>query len=104
MEDNFQNICHDIIKAENSSDINNSLNRFCNILDGACSPLFKKSLNSNKRKPVNENFRKNMPFFDSECKNLKQSYYKCLNMYRNNTCDENRVEMVRARSDYKKNY
>ena len=40
MEDNFQNTCHDIIIAENSSDINNSLNRFCNILDDACSPLF----------------------------------------------------------------
>ena len=40
------------------------------------------------------------------CLNLKERYYKCLNTYRNNTCDENRVEMVRAGEviDIKKNY
>ena len=52
---------------------------------------------SNKRKSVNEHVRESM--FKSKCKDLKERYYKCLNTgtYRNNTCDVNRVEMVRAR-------
>ena len=44
---------------------------------------------------------RNMPYFDNDCKNLKKSYYRCLNIYRNYTCDENRVAMVKARSEYK---
>jgi hypothetical protein len=43
-----------------------------------------------------------LEFFDGECKNLKQNYYRCLNMFRNYSCDENRVAMVKARGEYKK--
>jgi hypothetical protein len=43
-----------------------------------------------------------VPYFDGESKNLKQNYNRCLNMFRNYSCNKNKVAMVKARDEYKK--
>ena len=42
-----------------------------------------------------------VPYFDIEYKQLKRNYYLCLNCYRNNDCNDTRIAMIHARSEYK---
>jgi len=95
----FDSVCHNVYNAENNNVINENLNIFCAVLDHVCTPLFKRVLNVNNSK-IN-NVDKDKTCLDKECKELKQMYYRCLNYYRSNPCDETRVDMVQARSSYK---
>ena len=63
-----------------------------------CDPLFKKKVKSNdsiKSKNTDQ------PWYDDDCKSKRKDFYKNLNFYRNDKCEENRISMTAARSRYK---
>ena len=43
----------------------------------------------------------NAPWFNEDCADLRCPFYTCLNLYRGDNSDENRINMVQARSQYK---
>ena len=43
-----------------------------------------------------------MPWFDNECRLKRQDFYYCLNLYRNDRTDLNRINMVTARALFKR--
>jgi len=84
------------------TDINDSLHSFCNVLGEVTSPLFKKNSFNNNMHNDRSNNENKVPYFDNECKQLKKSYYVCLNCYRNNAHNYTRIAMVHAISEYKR--
>ena len=91
---------------ENSQDvssmdgIDNCVESFVGILDSVCEPPFEKKLPT---------FNSDMPhkndlnvLYNEECEIKKHDFFTCLNRYRNCRNDENRIEMVEARTAFKK--
>ena len=83
----FVDLYENIEKSVNTTDVNNS------------SPLFKKNIKHYSK--TNFKNRTNVPYFDNDCKKVKSNYYTCLNSLRKISCNENRANMVQARSEYK---
>ena len=54
---------------------------------------------SHSKKKVRKS--RNMPWFDEECKLLRQHFYRQLNSFRESNNTLNRTRMVRAHSDFK---
>ncbi|XP_053395382.1 uncharacterized protein LOC123523921 isoform X1 [Mercenaria mercenaria] len=95
----FNELNNDVLNAQSNVDLDTSLNTFCDILNSVCTPLFKKKCSSSS---VSCSYDKEKAYYDVECNQLKSSYYKLLNIYRNDNCDDNKKNMVHARSEYKK--
>ena len=58
--------------AENTSDINDSLHSFCNVLGEVTSPLFKKNMFNNDMQNDRSNNQNKVPYFDNECKTIEE--------------------------------
>ena len=81
-------------------DLDENMQTLTNIIDNICQPLFKrKTRMSSSSSP--DFCSKDAVYIDGECKNLKRYYYKCLNTFRLNPCDDTRIDMVHARKCYK---
>ena len=83
----------------NDNDIDNCLSDFNNIVEKVSNPLFKKNINvayntSNLNKCDN-------PWYTDECHKSKLYFLQMLDKYRESKTDNNRVNMVNARSVYK---
>lgn len=99
----FYESLHIIDLVTTADGINNSIKNFLNHVDGICKPLFGK-----ENKPsVNNRFsfidNKHMcpTRFDETCETKRKCYYQCLNVYRHNKSNENRIHMINARKEYK---
>ena len=68
-------------------------------MDDVCSPLFqrKNKFDFNQK----ENIDTNKKWFDEECKTARDLFFNNLNMYRKCKTDFNRINMCKARSEYK---
>ena len=82
-----------------SHSIDESIRTFVNTVESCTKPLFQKNIYENSICGNGE--RGNAPWFTEECLTNPQMFYRYLNLYRGNKSDENRVNMVHARSKYK---
>ena len=87
-----------ISNCTHESDVQSCVSDFVNILHNVSSPLFKKSIKQEKSKPTitNEN-----PWYNEACHDKKYCFLHMLDKFRNSKTDENRFNMVKARSEYK---
>ena len=93
------NLLHNNISSCDEDGINTCLNDFVSIFDDVCEPIFKKTKPSNS---CNEySFKRENPWYTDECNEKRHYFLHFLNKYRESKTDENRVNMVRARSNYK---
>jgi hypothetical protein len=89
------------IKTRNAvslNDIESNLFDFGNILHSVTDNLFKKNIGKKNDKAIT---KKNNVWFDDDCEVKRNDFMLFLNRYRNCKTDENRVLLVKARSDYK---
>ena len=81
-----------------SSGIDDCIENFSGIIEGVASPLLKKlSINASTDNDQHVN-----PWFDDECFDKGSTFLFMLNKYRIQKTDTNRINMVKARSEYKK--
>ena len=84
--------------------INTCLEEFVSIFDTVCAPIFKKTRQrdcSDASSNITFSNKKENPWYTDECHEKKHFFLYLLDKYRESKTDENRVNMVRARSDYK---
>ena len=91
----FTNLSHDIESIHSPTQINDNLHTFSNLLHDVCDPLFTKPCNNKNKNP------KSQPWYDAECKAKITEFYSQLNTFRTDSSSQNRVNMVRTRSQYK---
>ena len=87
-----------------SDTIDESVSIFVSTIEGCASPLFLRQLGAGSPQvsDAEGNFRKsNAPWFTEDCASRRYDFYKCLNLFRGDNSDENRQNMVHARSKYK---
>ena len=89
----------DLTQSINLSHIDENILIFVNTVESCTKPLFQKNIYENSICGNGE--RGNAPWFTEECLTNRQMFYRYLNLYRGNKSDENRVNMVHARSKYK---
>ena len=82
-----------------SDSIDENIRSFVTTAENCAKPLFQKNIYKNSF--CRNDDRGNAHWFTDECLNNRRLFYRCLNLYRGNKNDENRVDMVRARSKYK---
>ena len=94
----LDNLTADLIN-DSVENIDNNIKCFSSIMDDVCSPLFqrKNKFDFNQK----ENIDTNKKWFDEECKTARDLFFNNLNMYRKCKTDFNRINMCKARSEYK---
>ena len=81
-------------------DIESCVDCFLKTLDSVCEPLFEKKLPRNSDNISNNGITGAL--FNEECENKKLDFLNRLNIFRDCKNDANRVEMVSARTEYKR--
>ena len=72
-------------------------------MESVCNPLFKKDISKSRAQNCSTFNESNQPWFSENCKQKREVFFRNLDVYRFNKDDnECRVNMVKARSDYKK--
>ena len=71
-----------------------------NLLDEVAAPLFKKTIKHDDVE-ILFNQEKDNPWYNNECRKKKYFFMHMLDKYRESKADENRVNKVRAGSEYK---
>lgn len=94
----IEEICNNIETSDCTNDIDENLCQFYTTIDDICTPLFRKNICT----VITDNtlYSRNK-WYDDECKEKQRVFYTCLKYFRSNDCDENRSNMVKARSEYK---
>ena len=87
---NLNNNCTD-------EQVEDSIQSFVKVLDSVCKPLFEKHIPGE-----NEYKLKSTILFNEDCEDKKLIFLDRLNLYRNEPNDENRQEIVSARSTFKR--
>ena len=85
---------------DSHNDIDNCVDCFVGTLDSVCEPLFEKKLPCNVDNIGNHS--RTGPLLNEDCENKKLDFLNRLNIYRHSKNDINRIEMVRARTEYKR--
>ncbi|MES9880123.1 MAG: reverse transcriptase family protein, partial [Sedimenticola sp.] len=81
-----------------SRDIDDTVDRFNNLLNDVCTPLFKKSIKVNPSD--NKSYSKKYTL-DENSETAKEIFFNNLNKYRQDETPYNRTQLVKSRSDYK---
>ena len=89
-----------ISECSNESDIHSCVSEFVNIIHNVSAPLFKKPIKTEKCNNSFSNEKQN-PCFNDECQEKKDCFLYMLDKYRQSKSDDNRKNMVTARSEYK---
>ena len=82
----------------NENELNENVNAFYSLFNSVCDPLFKKKIVKNYI--TNTEDTKHQKWFDKGCLAKRKDFYILLNVYRNDTSDENRQNMTQARTEY----
>ena len=85
---------------DSHNDIDNFVDCFVGTLDSVCEPLFEKKLPCNIDN-IGNHSRTGL-LLNEDCENKKLNFLNRLNIYRHSKNDLNRIEMVRARTEYKR--
>ena len=84
-------------------EIDACLTDFVEIIDFTAKPFFKKFRNNDQNSMIQDiPVEKEQPWYNNECKEKKFTFLYMLDKFRDNKTDENRKNMVKARSEYKK--
>jgi hypothetical protein len=83
------------------SDATNVSVIFSKIIEDVASPLFRNQMNDQLRNAIFPDNSNTNRWFNEECFEKRAVFNQMLNTYRQDKCDENRVNLVRARSNYK---
>ena len=97
--DKLMYVTENLSNVDNDDKLNSNINKFYEIIEDVCDPLFKINI-----KPDNKNKAKSnqsQPWFDEECRDKRNEFYKNLNFYRFDQCEANRKNMSESRTDYK---
>ena len=99
-EQALSNLIADIAYCGTKGEIYQSIRMFLQLIYKICDPLYGKTL---RKTSYSKNVRKsrNTPWFDEECKILRQHFYRQLNSFRESNNTLNRTRIVRVRSDFK---
>lgn len=94
-----------ISNSESNGDIDSCLSDFVSIIEDISTPVFKKTKQLQNTETILENanfcYKKENPWYNEECNNKKFYFLHMLNNYREAKTNENRIGMVKARSEYK---
>ena len=95
-EEALSNITADIAHCGTKGEIDQSIRMFLQLIYKICDPLYGKTTRktSHSKKKVRKS--RNMPWFDEECKLLRQHFYRQLNSFRESNNTLNCTRMVRA--------
>jgi hypothetical protein len=100
----FQNslgfICESLNDITENCDIDTNIGQFLSLIDQVCEPLFKVNLSNHSFNPKFKD-EKHQQWFDEECKQKRNTFYNCLDAYRFENNNINRVNMCKSRSEYK---
>ncbi|KAL4240483.1 hypothetical protein ACF0H5_001275 [Mactra antiquata] len=91
----------DIDNVQFENDIDTCISEMSNILDKAASPFFKRNVTHSCRSDTYSDTRRENKWFTNECYEKRCLFYNTLNTYRKNKTETNRINMCRARSQYK---
>ena len=84
-------------------ELNQNVKSFQEIIEEVCNPLFKKDISKPRVQNCPIVDESNQPWFNGNCKQKREVFFRTLDVYRLNKDDNDyRVNMVKARSDYKK--
>jgi len=72
------NICNEINLTNSSASLDNCLENVSTVIDDVCSPLFKKTINTQVRGKHREH--NNNRWFNDECQRAKSEFYNNLNI------------------------
>ena len=82
-----------------ADEISSNFNTIVEGIESCTKPLFSRTFRTKKSECVfNDN---NLPWFDDNCRIKRQEFYFCLNFYREDRTDLNRINMVIARAIFK---
>ena len=96
----MENLSSRINMSSTFNDMDENLSDLYSYVENVYDPLFKKNVSSHKSDNGMQSKQK-QPWYDDECKMFQSDFYKYLNCYRKDKFDDNRENMVRARSKYK---
>ena len=98
--DRLATLNSNISACSNGIDVEQRVSDFVCIIDSVAAPLFKKKVVSG-----NDNssftYKNDAPWFNDVCHDKRFYFYEMLNKYRENKTNNNRINMIQARSDYK---
>ena len=92
----LNNISDSIIQATTSEEIDFSINTFTNLIESVAKPFYKNIHISQNAQTAKKNFT-----YNEECEFKKLEFFDMLNLYRADKTDTNRVNMVRAQTEFK---
>ena len=92
----LNNITDSINQAASNEEIDVSVNSFTNLVGAIAEPFFKDINGSQNTKSAKSNF-----IYSEECEFKKLVFLDMLNKYRADKTDANRINMVRARTEFK---
>ena len=85
-----------------ADELNFNVKSFQETIESVCNPLFKKDISKSRVQNYSTFNESNQPWFSEDCKQKRDVFFRNLDVYRLNKDDnECRVNMVKARSDYK---
>ncbi len=87
---------------ESKHALNTCVIDFVEIVEGVAVPYFKKQTR-NKTNNNNNSNNNNNKWYDDNCRNKKLHFNYTLNKFRQCNSNQNRIELVKARSDMRKN-
>ena len=96
----LDNILRNLDNINSNDDIDNCVDCFVDTLDCVCEPLFEKKVPCSIDNKGNDS--RTRLLFNEECENKKLEFLDRLNIFRNCKNDENRNEMVAARTEFKR--
>ena len=83
-------------------DIEQSIDKFANLMSKICDPLFPKYVGSPGNKSIPEERTKKQPWFDDECLKFRNDFYTALNVFRSEKNLSNQKKLVDARANFKR--
>ena len=84
----------------NKCSINECLNEFVHVIESAATGMFKPNKDSSKSESSFSE-KNDSPWFNDECQEKRYNFLTWLDKYRETQNDETRINMVKARSEYK---
>ncbi|MCG8033307.1 MAG: reverse transcriptase family protein, partial [Candidatus Thiodiazotropha taylori] len=96
------NLLHaNLSSCSNKEEVQSCVSHFVSIFENVCAPIFKKINNDNTSKNTPFSGDMENPWYNDACHEAKFCFLHMLNKYRESKSDENRRNMVKARSSYK---
>ena len=88
-------------RATSEQDINENVDRFSKLMSNICDPFFAKAVKPNNYDNITSNNTNKQPWFDEECTEKRQIFYKALGNFRANKNALNQRNLSEAQKIFK---